>query len=146
MLATLDDLAAIGAVKVGTVETNDLGARATRLLELASASVASYARTTEAAITHATTGWSDESQTTLAAIVAEIAARRLTSPAAPTSDQLMETPSFMSMRLTRADKAALDEIPELVASRRAAKPSSVGATRSNSWAETIGVSTESTFT
>jgi hypothetical protein len=142
MLATLADLSALGAVPIGTDESSDLGARAVRLLELASASVASYARTTETLID----AWSDEAKTTLAAITAEIAARRLTSPAAPTSEQLLEAPSFMSMRLTRSDKAALDEIAEVVTSRRAARPSSVGATRSNSWTETIGVNTEDTFT
>lgn len=135
-LAALDDLEAIGALDVDTEPTSAKGVRATRLLAMASATVCTFARTTEAAIAD----WSDESKTTLASIVAEVAARRLTSPAAPSSNQLGDVgpAPYVSLRLTANDKANLMEIAEVKASRSTAKPTSITVTRSNNWFETTG--------
>ena len=141
-LATLDDLEAIGAIDVDTEEESDKGVRATRLLAMATATVCTFARTTEAVITDADPeiGWSTESKTTLAGIVAEVAARRLTSPASPSSNQLGDIgpAPYMSLRLTANDKANLMEIPEVADARSSAKPTSITVTRGNDWFETTG--------
>lgn len=116
-LATLDDLAAIGAVAVDIEPTDDLAVRAQRLIELASASVLGYIGTDEATVD----GWADVSKDSLSTIVAEIAARRIYSPAAPSSNQLDGgAPGFLTSRLTAGDKAALDAISEVAAIRNPA--------------------------
>lgn len=146
-LASIDDLVALGALPLGADVSDGVGERASRLLELAEGAVLTFCRSTVAAITDESTGWAASSQLTLAGIVAEIAGRRLTSPAAPTSAQLGELPpaAFMSVRLTRADRAALLEIPEVAESRSGASAGSLQLTRPNSWHLTVGTTTEDDF-
>jgi hypothetical protein len=137
-LATTADLEAIGAVKIGLVEADDIYTSATRLLDLASAIVVQYTRSTEAEIGE----WPAAAQTAVAAVVAEVAGRRLTSPAAPTADQLGTAP-FMAVKLFPSDRESLSEIPEVAAARRSATPTSIGVSRANSWFITTGQVTES---
>lgn len=133
-LATIDDLVALGALGGDVNDGDHLHTRATRLLELASATVVQFVRADEATITDEEGGWPAESQAALAAVVAEVASRRLTAPAAASSDQIGLPPQpHMALRLWPSDEAALERIPEVASSRSSARPSSLGVTRSNSW-------------
>lgn len=144
-LATIDHLIGTGHLPAGTDNSVPMGARAETLLELAEGMVLAYCRTTVAAVNHVTTGWSDESKLALAAVITEVAGRRLTSPGAETAEQLGDQPGYLRLRLTMADKADLGEIPEVQAARSTAKPTSLVLTRPNSWSNTIGTTTEDDF-
>lgn len=141
-LATIDHLIGTGHLAVGTDPSDPMGVRATTLLDLATGLVCSYCRTTEADVT---ADWGDESQLAVATVVAEVAGRRLTSPGAETAEQLGDQPGYLRLRLTKADKGDLDEIPEVATARTNARPTSIVLTRPNSWTNTIGVETEDTF-
>jgi hypothetical protein len=141
-LATIDHLIGTGHLAVGTDAGDPMGVRATTLLDLATGLVCSYCRTTEADVTG---DWSDESQLAVATVVAEVAGRRLTSPGAETAEQLGDQPGYLRLRLTKADKGDLDEIPEVATARTDARPTSIVLTRPNSWANTIGVTDEDDF-
>jgi hypothetical protein len=92
MLAALTDLVAIGALPGGVSDLEKYGVRGTRLIELASAQVCAYLRTTEVLLLAAITS---EQATSLAAIVAEAAGSRLNVSAAPSSNpyEVAGTPS-----------------------------------------------------
>ena len=107
-LATLGDLAAIGALPASP-ENHPDASRAMRLIEMASAQVATYLATTEATIAT----WAEEHQTVVATVVAEAAGRRLTSPAAFTADQLQDgTGLYSSALLSSSHRRTLDELPK----------------------------------
>lgn len=106
-LATLDDLAAIGAVRVDQQLTDADAQRANRLLEFASAEVCIHFGTTEAVIQ----AWTATEVTLIAAVVAECAAQRMTSPAAATAQQLGEgVGNWTKTFLTPAMKRRLNSI------------------------------------
>lgn len=140
-LATLDDLIGTGHLAIGTGEDDPSGVRATTLLELATGLVLTYCRTEEADVAD----WAAASQLAITTVVAEVAGRRLTSPGAETAEQLGDQPGYLRLRLTKADKGDLDEIPEVAAARTLARPTSLVLTRPNSWANTIGVSDQDSF-
>lgn len=81
-LATLDDLAAIGALPVDYDFTDEETARVERLIEMASAQVAAYLRTDEATIAT----WSATRRTVVATVVAEAAASRVNVAASRDTD------------------------------------------------------------
>lgn len=86
MLATLADLAAIGAIATDEPPSSARHTNATRLLEFASAQVVSYLRVAdESAVTAA---YSATQLTALAAVVAEAAAERIHGSASPSSDYI----------------------------------------------------------
>jgi len=105
MLAGLADLAAIGAVPVDLAPTDERVGRAVRLIELASAQVVAYlAADDEDAVTSA---YSAAQLTALAAVVAEMAARRLSASAAPSTEYFAQ-PFQPSIRMTRGDRIAVN--------------------------------------
>lgn len=106
MLATLDDLSALGALRVNEARGEAVIVRATRLLELASAQVCAYLQQANEATLLA--ALSTPQQTALAAVVAEIAGRRLNVSAAPSSDFYPDGSS--SIKLNRWDLRAIDDI------------------------------------
>lgn len=133
-LATIDDLVALGALRGDVNDGDHLHTRATRLLELASATVVQFVRADEATITDEENGWPADSQAALAAVVAEVASRRLTAPAAASSDQIGLPPQpHMALRLWPSDEAALERIPEVNTARSSARPTSFEVTRETSW-------------
>lgn len=107
-LATLDDLAALGAVPVDTDPESSHGVRAVRLLELVSGAVLVLFdgfSIAEADID----GWDEFRQDALAAIVAEIAAKRLNVSAASSVDPYGTTEGPQTLKLNRWEKRALIE-------------------------------------
>jgi hypothetical protein len=72
-LAKLEHLAAIGAIPWDYEFTDEETARVEMLIEMASAQVARYQRTTQASLA----GWSDDDQMVVATVVAEAAASRM---------------------------------------------------------------------
>jgi hypothetical protein len=141
-LATLTHLIGTGHLAPGTDNTVPMGARADTLLELAEGLVLSYIGTTASTVAD---DWSAASKLAIAATITEVAGRRLTSPGAETAEQLGDQPGYLRVRLTKADKADLDEIAEVKAARATSKPTSLQVTRPNSWANTIGTTTEDDF-
>jgi hypothetical protein len=82
-LATIEDLAMLGAVNPSQ---SDYPSRGDRLLENVTGQVCSFLQMTETEIVTAIT---DDEAIDLAGFVAEIAARRLQAPAAPTTDPMI---------------------------------------------------------
>lgn len=108
MLATWADLQAIGAVPANEQEYGPKWDRAKRLLELASAQVVAYLRyDVEDDVTDAL---SAAQLTALSAVVAEIAAQRLNSSAAPSSPVYDDGAGWASAMMNRRHKRAIDEI------------------------------------
>lgn len=112
-LATLADLAAIGAVPVDVDTESPEGVRAARLLELASGQVLTFLdgfTVTEAAIGE----WDQFRQDALSAVVAEIASKRLTVSAAASVDPYGLPAAPQTMKLNRWEKRAIIEILPVV--------------------------------
>jgi hypothetical protein len=107
MLATFDDLVAIGAIPDNTTSYTKYGVRATRLLELASGQVCAYVGMTEAALTVAL---SPDQMTALAAVTAECAGSRLNVSAAPSTDPYGTVDGIASVMLNRWHKSQIDMI------------------------------------
>lgn len=106
MLATVDDLAALGAVPVDLEPNEERYVRAARLLDLASAQVVGYlGAVDEAAVAAA---YTETQLTALAAVVAEMAARRISASAAPSSDYIVQMAGQPSIRMNRGDRRAVD--------------------------------------
>lgn len=110
-LATLADLAALGALPVDAGEESSEAVRATRLLELVSGAVLTLLdgfAVTESVIEE----WDEFRQDALAAVVAEIAAKRLNVSAASSVDPYGTTEGPQTLKLNRWEKRAiLDTLP-----------------------------------
>lgn len=104
MLGELDDLIAIGGLKVNADESSK--SRALRLLELASSQACAYLGTTEVLLVPALTA---EQLTSLAAIVAECASNRLNRSMASNVDAYTGT-GYESVLLNRWHKQQIDEL------------------------------------
>lgn len=104
MLASLDDLIAIGGLKVNADEP--LKSRALRLLELAGGQVCAYLGSTEVLLTPALTA---DQLTSLAAIVAECASNRLNRSMASNVDSYTGT-GYESVLLNRWHKQQIDQL------------------------------------
>lgn len=107
-LAQLEDLVAIGALRADEASTTERYGRAARLLELASAQVVAYIdpeAVDEAAVI---AGLTSPQKSALAAIVAELAGRRLNASAAPSNEYGVPEAGWSSIRMTRADCRAVD--------------------------------------
>jgi hypothetical protein len=104
MLASLDDLIAVGAIPANA--DSALKARGLRLLELASAQVCAFLSTTEAVLRTAVTA---EQLTSMAAIVAECAGSRINRSLAQSSDAFTGT-GYESALLNKWHKAQLVEL------------------------------------
>lgn len=112
-LATWGDLIAIGAIPGDATLSHPKWVRAERLLEMASAQCVVYLQQTDASITEATitADWSAEKLVTLAVIVAEVAAQRLTASAADTAQQLADGyGAWSSAMLAPRHQRALDAL------------------------------------
>lgn len=110
MLATLDDLVAIGALQDGTNDADPKAIRANRLLELASAQAVVYLRCETEEDIEELDGWTSAKSTALAAIVAEAAGARLNVSAAPSSDPYASVEGLASALLNRRHYAAIDRL------------------------------------
>jgi hypothetical protein len=112
-LATLADLAALGALPVDVGEDSSEAVRATRLLELVSGAVLTLLdgfAVTEAAVLE----WDEFRRDALAAVVAEIAAKRLNVSAASSVDPYGTTEGPQTLKLNRWEKRALLELLPVV--------------------------------
>lgn len=120
-LATLDDIAAVGGVTVDASADSPEGVRATRLLELASASILAFYdgfNLTEAMILgveatdddEAIVGWESFRLEALAAVTAEITAKRLNVSAAPSVDPYTTPMGPQTLKLNRWEKQTLREL------------------------------------
>lgn len=109
MLATIEDLAALGAVPLNAKNSTNEYKRAVRLLEMASAQVVTYLRyDDEAALVEALT---DDQLTVVAAVVAEAAGSRLNVSAASSTDPYPDQMgSLMSSLLNRRHFRTLDKL------------------------------------
>lgn len=109
MLATIEDLAALGAVPLNAKNSTNEYKRAVRLLEMASAQVVTYLRyDDEAALVEALT---DDQLTVVAAVVAEAAGSRLNVSAAASTDPYPDQMgSLMSSLLNRRHFRTLDKL------------------------------------
>lgn len=110
-LATLDDIAALGAVESDLSEDSDDGERATRLIQLASAEALAYLDGFDVD-EEAIEGWPEFRRDALSAVVAEIAAKRLNVAAAPSVDPYTygSPAGPQTIRLNKAEKRALAEL------------------------------------
>ena len=135
MLATLDDLRAIGALAEGVAWDHPDALRAVRLLELAEAQCLSHLRRTAVEVS----AWPDADRLTLTMIVAELAARRITVSAAKATNQYSDgSPHpYVNGMLSRGDRRALDRIP--AAGRLGVRSFEV--TRPDSWTSAPRIST-----
>lgn len=106
MLATIDDLAALGAVPTDWFPTEPESMRATRLLEMAQALALDYLNLEESDVT----GWPQARQTRLVTWIAEKASTRLNVSAAPSVDPYGQVQGPMSMKLNTWEKEDLREI------------------------------------
>jgi len=106
MLASLDDLAAIGALPVDEPSTSTRAARAKRLLELVSGQVVAYLRVDDEAAVRSE--YTDAQLTAVAAVVAEAAGQRLNASAAPSSDFQPVEAGWSSALLNRRHIRAID--------------------------------------
>lgn len=109
MLATIEDLAALGAVPINVKNSTPEYKRAVRLLEMASAQVVTYLQfDDEAALTEAFT---DDQLTVVAAVVAEAAGSRLNVSAASSTDPWPDPAGGMvSSLLNRRHFRTLDKL------------------------------------
>lgn len=116
--ATLDDVAAVGGVPVDVDAESAEAVRASRLIELASAQILSFFDgfdVTEAMILgdEEIEGWDEFRRDALAAITAEIAAKRMNVSAAASVDPYavpMGGGSTQTLKLNRWEKRALRDL------------------------------------
>lgn len=107
-LATITDLVAIGAMPVDMPELNPKYQAAAALLDFATAQVCVYLGADEADIAT----WTANEQTVVRMVTAEAAARRLTSPASATAQQLADgLGGYVTAFLTDGMRKQLDMIP-----------------------------------
>jgi hypothetical protein len=109
MLATIEDLAALGALPLNAKSSTPEYKRAVRLLELASAQVVTYLRyDDEAALTDALT---EAQLTVVAAVVAEAAGARMNVSAAASTDPYADQAGgLVSSLLNRRHYRTLDKL------------------------------------
>lgn len=107
MLATLDDLSAIGAIPETVLGDTPLARRATRLLEIAQAQVLLYIGETEDTILALD---DDNTRLSLIAIIAEVASSRLQYNAAPSTDGYVLPEGLVSSLLQRRHYRALNRM------------------------------------
>lgn len=109
MLATIEDLAALGALPLNAKSSTREYKRAVRLLELASAQVVTYLRyEDEAALTDALT---EAQLTVVAAVVAEAAGARMNVSAAASTDPYADPGGgLVSSLLNRRHYRTLDKL------------------------------------
>lgn len=106
-LATLEDLAAIGALPWDYDFTAEETARVERLIEMASAQVTEYLRTTEATIGT----WTQSKRTVVATVVAEAAASRMNVAASRDTDPYTaSTEGMITALLARRHYRTLDRL------------------------------------
>lgn len=119
MLATLDDVAAVGGLPVDIGENSSEAVRATRLLELVSGAVLVLLEgfgIAEADVVEDTDdpewdGWAEHRRDALAGVVAEVAAKRLNVSAAASVDPYaVPTQGPMTLKLNRWEKRAILEV------------------------------------
>jgi hypothetical protein len=110
VLASLDDLVAIGALPVDYDTADPRASRAQRLLELASAQAVAYLRCDDETAVAALAGWTAAKATALAAIIAEAAGARLTVGAAPNVDPYASVEGVVSALLNRRHYRAIDKL------------------------------------
>lgn len=114
-LASLDDLAALGAIPVDTDEASAHGVRAVRLLELVSGAVLvlldgfGISATDVLGDDDEIEGWPEFRRDALAVVVAEIAAKRLNVSAASSVDPFGTTEGPQTLKLNRWEKRAIIE-------------------------------------
>ncbi len=106
-LATLQDLQALGAIKVNVSPTAEQAVRGLRLIELASAQVAQYVGSPETTII---ADWSVAERDVIASVVAEAASSRLNVSAAPSTDPYVDQYGYSSVLLNRRHYATLDRL------------------------------------
>lgn len=110
-LATIADLAAIGAIAENEPPQSARATRAGRLLEMASAQVVAYLKAAdEAELTTGDDALPAHKLVVLATIVAEIAASRLTTPGAQGIDPYEGGSGFLSSLIQRRHMRALDKL------------------------------------
>jgi len=108
MLATIEDLAALGALPLNAKSSTPEYKRAVRLLEMASGQVVAYLRyDTEADVVAALT---EPQLTAVAAVVAEAASARLNVSAAPSTDPYADQAGgLVSSLLNRRHYRSIDK-------------------------------------
>lgn len=133
-LATVDDLAALGGVQVDVSPTSPGYERALRLLELAEGQVLAFLDHFGVSV-EVVDGWEAWRKNALTGVVAEVAARRLQSPAAPGVDPYMVAPP-PTIKLNQWER---DALRDLLPDGGANKSVSVEVVRADSW---LGMYTE----
>lgn len=110
MLASIEDLAAVGGVTVDVAASSPEGSRAFRLLELASGLVLSFL--SRSGITEGDVDeWEDFRRQALAAIVAEVAAKRLNVAAASNVDPYsLPNTGPQTLKLNRWEQQAIRDL------------------------------------
>lgn len=108
MLATVEDVQALGGVAVGAVIGDTQRTRCLRLLQLASSQVITYlGLESESEVA----GWSSAKLDVLAVVTAEVAASRLNVTAAPNSDPYGEpVVAIMTAMLAPRHKRTLNDL------------------------------------
>lgn len=106
MLATIDDLAELGAVPIDWSPDEAEGVRALGLLKKAEAAAFDFLSITESDVE----GWTEARRTRLISWIAEKASMRLFTSAAPQIDPYGNVAMPMSIKLNSWDKAELREI------------------------------------
>lgn len=127
-LATVDDLAALGGAQVDLSESSPHYARAARLLELAEGQVLAFLDHFGVSV-EVVDGWEAWRRDALSGVVAEIAVKRLQSPAAPNVDPYMVAPP-PTIKLNRWEQ---DALRDLLPDGGANKSVSVEVVRADSW-------------
>lgn len=105
MLATTNDLVAVGALKSTDPARDHRVAHADTLLGLAQGQVLTYVRATESQVL----SWPDASQSTVVAVIVDLAGRRLSQPAASTVTQPV------TALLDDNDREVLRSVPQVAA-------------------------------
>jgi hypothetical protein len=105
-LATLDDVAALGALPVDVDETSPEGVRAARLLELVSGRVLVFLDGFDIAEADVD-GWEEFRRDALSGIVAEVVAKRLNVAAAASVDPYSTSEGPQTLKLNRWEKREL---------------------------------------
>ena len=108
-LATLEDLAAVGGVPVDVDADAPEGVRATRLIELTTAQVLMFLDGFSVDA-DAVEAWADERKAALAAIVAEIAAKRMNVSAGANVDPFVPSGVPQTLKLNRWEKQAIKDL------------------------------------
>lgn len=123
MLATLDDVAAVGGVPVDVEEDSSEAVRATRLLELVSGAVLVLLEGFDIVEADLVVdeedpewdGWAEHRRDALAGVVAEIASKRLNVSAAASVDPYgVPNQGPMTIKLNRWEKRAIIDILPIV--------------------------------